>query len=128
MNFTTMSLQNFLYPLKAFLKVNVFRLSHLNIGYSNISALPCLTDNVFPNLTELNLIENNISRFEDVLGLAHTFPNLHTLVLSDNPLSSFGEDQQVVVYSGKTVPCSAYLIQVNSSFINMPLINWRYFQ
>lgn len=72
-----------------------FRLTHLNIGYSNISALPSTTDTVFPNLTELNLIQNNISRFEDVLGLAHTFPNLHTLVLSDNPLSSFGEDQKV---------------------------------
>ncbi|KAL5259721.1 hypothetical protein ACHWQZ_G009981 [Mnemiopsis leidyi] len=89
-------------------------LTHLNIGYSNISALPSTTDTVFPNLTELNLIQNNISRFEDVLGLAHTFPNLHTLVLSDNPLSSFGEDQKAIERFEKLAKLHVNNITINS--------------
>ena len=57
--------------------------------------MPCPADIQFPNLTELNLIENSISCFDDVSELATMFINLHTLVLSDNPVISFGDNQQV---------------------------------
>ena len=77
---------------------NDLRLSHLNLGHSNITSMPCPAETQFPNLTELNLIENNISCFSDVAELATSFANLHTLLLSDNPVSSFGENQQVTVF------------------------------
>ena len=71
------------------------RLTDLNIGHNNISALPCPTGSTFPALAELNLIQNNISSFVEVSDLSETFPNLQTLVLSDNPLKSFGDDEKV---------------------------------
>ena len=48
-----------------------------------------------PKLTSLNLIQNDVASFTDVIDLAEMFPNLNTLILSDNPLLSFGDDKEV---------------------------------
>ena len=73
------------------------RLQMLNIGHNNLTCLRQTNSTPFSNsnLTTLNLIQNEISRFEDVADLAEIFPNLSTLILSDNPLVSFGEDKEV---------------------------------
>jgi len=89
-------------------------LSHLNIGHSKIASMPCPADIQFPNLTELNLIENSISCFDDVSELATMFINLHTLVLSDNPVISFGDNQQVVERFEKLAKLHVNNITINS--------------
>lgn len=74
-----------------------FSLKNLNIGSNEVGALKCPRIPGLPNLTELNLINNKLESFVDVMEIGDVFPGIETLVLSDNPLCSFGDNEEVRV-------------------------------
>jgi len=90
-------------------------LKELNIGNNNLSSLHCDTvPDTLPSLQHLNLIKNNFASFTDVLQVSVLFEQLKCLVMSENPLVSFGDTQEAVAQFSSLEQLYVNNITVNS--------------